>query len=157
MKLGLEKFVKDASLVKDPAVVSINTRPLSDHQILIGFENGLIAIWDLNSAKVSKSFLTDDESDRKLTGLAWKPTGKEFISTYDSGEICFWHVKKQDSKVPIFPTNGEGPRRSINKVLWIQVKGYDLLQFSLICLKCFKEMISLHYLEVLEKLKEMEF
>lgn len=51
--------------VEDAAVVAVLTRPLSEDQILIGYQNGFIVIWDLTAMKVSKSFVLDDDKPVK--------------------------------------------------------------------------------------------
>ncbi|XP_042651662.1 syntaxin-binding protein 5 isoform X6 [Tyto alba] len=70
-------------------VVHISDNPMDEGKLLIGFESGIVVLWDLKSKKADYRY-THDEA---IHSVAWHHEGKQFICSHSDGTLTIWNVK----------------------------------------------------------------
>jgi len=106
-------------------VEDIDEHPTNNQAILIGYQRGLIVLWDEVNKTMHNSFL----SDKSLECLCWNSNGVEFMSAYSDGFISNWNVQSTaavDSHAPYGPF----PCKPITKLSWKTSKSHPLTIFT---------------------------
>ncbi|GAU94701.1 hypothetical protein RvY_06426 [Ramazzottius varieornatus] len=114
-------------------VIHLSDCPSDAGKLLIGFDSGLITLWDLKNKGADVRFQITDTS---LCSISWHHDGKQFVSSHADGTLAVWNPK-----VPHKATSHTAPhaRRSkddagiaIVQVEWKKQKGGNeaLLLFS---------------------------
>ncbi|XP_048346546.1 LLGL scribble cell polarity complex component 2 isoform X1 [Sphaerodactylus townsendi] len=98
-------------------VESLKEHPQNPNQILIGYNRGLIVLWDLKSNKAMHHFL----GNQQLENLFWQKNGHQIVSCHSDGSYIQWPVSSDDrqpepleSKMPYGPF----PCKAITKIYW---------------------------------------
>ena len=78
------------------AVISVEECPMNDQMLLIGFEKGVLVLWDVKERKVTKRFGTGLKVTLPLTSVCWFSDGKQFITSHTSGPMRIWNLKTPD-------------------------------------------------------------
>ena len=77
-------------------------------QLLIGYELGLISLWDLESGIPTRNYPgTMSEQLTPVEALAWHPSGRKFLSSHSNGTITSW-TEGHNSKDDRLPVNRYG-------------------------------------------------
>lgn len=58
-------------------------------QLLIGFETGVIALWDMAKRSVELRAVTSDT----ITSISWHSEGRQFVASHRDGSISTWNLK----------------------------------------------------------------
>lgn len=58
---------------------------------MIGFESGLVVLWDLKLKCVEFRW----QSAEAMTSLAWHYEGKQFMCSHVDGSLTVWNVRAQ--------------------------------------------------------------
>lgn len=109
------------------SVEVIAQHPTSDN-ILIGYQRGLIALWN-NSSLSAESFYA---ASQQLESLSWQPSGDAFVTSHNDGSIINWKLsdKITPSEQPRIPY-GPFPCKAVTKVVSRFMKNNEqLLVFS---------------------------
>ncbi|GIY83965.1 lethal(2) giant larvae protein homolog 1 [Caerostris extrusa] len=90
--------------------------------LLIGYQQGLIALWDINKLILISTFI----SSQSLESVAWQHHGIKFMSSHSDGSYVIWNTEdsSKPAEVPMTPY-GPFACKSIDKILWKSVKGGD--------------------------------
>lgn len=118
-------------------IVHLSVNPVDTSKLLIGFETGLICLWDLSVKKADQRFC----HNRRLLTACWHLEGRQFVAGYSDGSLITWSVKANNAnggKSVQFPhkkkdkeTNKMTPCGPIEKVLWrVNRNGGDYFVFS---------------------------
>ncbi|XP_045535605.1 lethal(2) giant larvae protein [Papilio machaon] len=98
------------------AVEAICEHPKVPTRILIGFNRGLVVLWDRTAASPTHTFV----SNQQLESLCWNDDGEHFTSSHNDGSYVTWEVAGASSdrplKEPITPY-GPYPCKAISKIL----------------------------------------
>ncbi|OQV18337.1 Syntaxin-binding protein 5 [Hypsibius exemplaris] len=86
-------------------VIHLSVCPLDSAKLLIGFDSGLITLWDLKTKTADQRFQATDN----LSYVSWHFDGKQFVSSHSDASLAVWNVR-----VPGKPTSVSTPhvRRS---------------------------------------------
>ncbi|XP_076275605.1 LLGL domain-containing protein l(2)gl isoform X3 [Rhynchophorus ferrugineus] len=108
------------------AVESIIEQPDQPNNILIGYNRGLVVLWNKTDNTSAKVFI----SNQQLECLCWK-TDSIFLSCHNDGSYMEWDVNQPDkpSGEPI-STYGPYACKAIPKILSQDLNGQELLVFS---------------------------
>ncbi|RXG51543.1 Lethal(2) giant larvae protein-like 2 [Armadillidium vulgare] len=89
--------------------------PLESSKILIGYQRGLIVLWDKKQLCAEQTYI----SSQQLESLCWNADATEFISSHNDGSFMVWSVEEA-SEPKEGPTNvyGPFPCKPINKIIW---------------------------------------
>ncbi|KAG8201923.1 hypothetical protein JTE90_027400 [Oedothorax gibbosus] len=114
--------IPDDKKLKQGSVKVISTQPRSPDCLLIGYQQGLITLWDVKKLVVISTFI----SSQGLESVSWLPHGAKFISSHSDGSYVMWNSddSSKPAEVPMTPY-GPFSCKSIDKVLWNSVKGGD--------------------------------
>ncbi|XP_053147512.1 syntaxin-binding protein 5 isoform X13 [Hemicordylus capensis] len=84
-------------------VVHISDNPMDEGKLLIGFESGTVALWDLKSKKADYRY-THDEA---IHSVAWHHEGKQFICSHSDGTLTIWNVKNPTKPLQTITPHGK--------------------------------------------------
>ncbi|XP_074033346.1 syntaxin-binding protein tomosyn isoform X5 [Leptinotarsa decemlineata] len=102
------------------AIVHLSDNPLDASKLLIGFESGLVVLWDLRNKMADMRWLTNE-----LRSIAWHHEGKQFMCSHTDGTLTTWSLKSPLKYIhisqPHAKVNKEGKPeqcKPITKVEW---------------------------------------
>lgn len=113
--------------VNPGAVESITVHPTNPDKFLIGYNRGLIVMWDNKANDVDHTY----NAIQQLESLAWRRDGNEFISAHTDGSYVVWSAS--DSSAPKEASTtpyGPFPCKAINKIQWKTSKTAPFYIFS---------------------------
>uniref|UniRef100_A0A1B6CIZ4 Uncharacterized protein n=1 Tax=Clastoptera arizonana TaxID=38151 RepID=A0A1B6CIZ4_9HEMI len=96
------------------AVEGIAEQPGHPDRVLIGYNRGLIVLWDRKSQKAHQTFV----SNQQLESLSWHNSGEQFLSSHNDGSYTTWDVGSSEPKGEPTTPYGPFPCKSITKLLW---------------------------------------
>lgn len=76
---------------------------LTSDQLLIGFETGLMVLWDLKTKKPECRWQWSDS----LKSIDWHFEGKQFTCSHNDGSLTTWNVKPSTKPANIIYPHGE--------------------------------------------------
>lgn len=103
------------------AVEALQEMPGHPHKLLIGYNRGLMVLWDREALHAEQTFV----SSQQLEGVSWHVSGTKFRSAHNDGSLVTWDAQAGGRTPLEEPTTvyGPFPCRAISKVLWHQAKG----------------------------------
>ncbi|XP_074039294.1 LLGL domain-containing protein l(2)gl isoform X1 [Leptinotarsa decemlineata] len=109
------------------AVESIFEQPEHPNNILIGYNRGLIVLWNRVDNSAVKTFI----SNQQLESIYWKEDGRHFLSSHNDGSYMEWDID-QSEKPCGEPVTTYGPYscRAIPKILTKDMNDESLIVFS---------------------------
>ncbi|KAI5651923.1 LLGL2 domain-containing protein [Phthorimaea operculella] len=116
--------------VNPGAVEAVCEHPKVPSRILIGYNRGLVVLWDRSTAAPTHTFV----SNQQLESLCWNDEGEHFTSSHNDGSYVTWEVAGAASdrplKEPVTPY-GPYPCKAISKILnRTVVSGEELTIFA---------------------------
>ncbi|KAK7111660.1 lethal(2) giant larvae protein homolog 1-like isoform X2 [Littorina saxatilis] len=119
--------VPDDFKVSPGAVEAVAVHPTNSDKFLIGYNRGLIVLWDNKENKTEQTY----NATQQLESLAWNRNGEEFFSAHADGSYITWDAKEsaEPKEAPVTPY-GPFPCKAINKLQWKSSKGGRFVIFS---------------------------
>lgn len=120
--------VSDDYKLNPGAVEGIAESPSNPNLILIGYNRGLMVLWDLNVLAADKIYT----GSQQLESVTWYRDGTKFMSAHNDGSYILWTTADsskpcENPKTPYGPF----PCKSMNNILWLSVKEEeDFIIFS---------------------------
>ncbi|KAL8573601.1 hypothetical protein ACOMHN_007154 [Nucella lapillus] len=119
--------VSDDFKVSPGAVEAIAVHPTKPDQFLIGYNRGLIVLWDNKDNNTEQTY----NAAQQLESLTWNRNGAEFFSAHADGSYITWDANdSSEPKEPSVTPYGPFPCKAINKFLWKTAKVDHLMVFS---------------------------
>ncbi|XP_012939800.1 lethal(2) giant larvae protein homolog 1 isoform X2 [Aplysia californica] len=113
--------------VNPGAVEAVANNPVQADKVLIGFNRGLIVLWNTVENSPEKTF----NATQQLESLTWNRNGEEFISAHNDGSFIVWNVNEpSEPKEPATTPYGPFPCKAIHKLHWKQTKNEPMMIFS---------------------------
>ncbi|XP_060521862.1 lethal(2) giant larvae protein homolog 1 isoform X3 [Cylas formicarius] len=108
------------------AVESIIEQPQQPNNILIGYNRGLIVLWNRSDNAALKTFI----SNQQLESLCWK-NEQFFVSSHNDGSYMEWDANQSENPCgdPV-TTYGPYPCRAIPKIIIRELEEKELIVFS---------------------------
>lgn len=110
------------------SIVHISECPIDPNKLLIAFESGLIALWDLRSR--SAEFRTTYHE--AITCISWHHEGRSFMVSHSDGSLTTWEIKNSKPSSVQYPHARTitddlkiEPCRPINRIDWKTCKSED--------------------------------
>jgi syntaxin-binding protein 5 len=66
-------------------------------QLLIGYESGLVVLWDLKTRTADCRF----QGNEPLRSVAWLSDGKQLVTAHADGSVVTWSSRPSPKPVPI--------------------------------------------------------
>ncbi|XP_019855603.1 PREDICTED: lethal(2) giant larvae protein homolog 2-like [Amphimedon queenslandica] len=112
------------------SVTSIELSPANHNKLLIGYEKGIIVLWDVTQPLPERNFPTTmEEIKQPLTSLSWQREGKKFMSAHKDSSLYYWNINSS--------TPEEGPTKQygevcepIDRIKWLNSTSNPLDIFS---------------------------
>ncbi|XP_049868986.1 lethal(2) giant larvae protein isoform X2 [Pectinophora gossypiella] len=116
--------------VNPGAVEALCEHPKVPTRLLIGYNRGLVVLWDRATAAPTHTFV----SNQQLESLCWNDEGEHFTSSHNDGSYVTWEVAGAASdrplKEPVTPY-GPYPCKAISKILnRTDVSGEEITIFA---------------------------
>ncbi|CAH0719560.1 unnamed protein product, partial [Brenthis ino] len=116
--------------VNPGAVEAVCEHPKVPSRILIGYNRGLVVLWDRATSTPTHTFV----SNQQLESLCWNDDGEHFTSSHNDGSYVMWEVAGAASdrplKEPVTPY-GPYPCKAISKILnRTSVDGDEIVIFA---------------------------
>ncbi|XP_074547730.1 syntaxin-binding protein 5 isoform X2 [Halichoeres trimaculatus] len=87
-------------------VVHISDNPMDEGKLLIGFECGVVVLWDLKCKKADYRY----NYDEAIHSVAWHHEGKQFVCSHSDGTLTTWNVRAPAKAVQIITPHGKQPK-----------------------------------------------
>ncbi|KAM6917505.1 syntaxin-binding protein 5 isoform 3-T3 [Lycodopsis pacificus] len=87
-------------------VVHISDNPMDEGKLLIGFECGIVVLWDLKSKKADCRYSYDEA----IHSVAWHHEGKQFICSHSDGTLTTWNIRIPAKSAQIITPHGKQPK-----------------------------------------------
>uniref|UniRef100_A0A1A8FTP6 Syntaxin-binding protein 5-like n=1 Tax=Nothobranchius korthausae TaxID=1143690 RepID=A0A1A8FTP6_9TELE len=87
-------------------VVHISDNPMDEGKLLIGFECGVVVLWDLKCKKADYRY----NYDEAIHSVAWHHEGKQFVCSHSDGTLTTWNVRIPAKPAHIFTPHGKQPK-----------------------------------------------
>ncbi|XP_076999528.1 syntaxin-binding protein 5 isoform X2 [Tamandua tetradactyla] len=84
-------------------VVHISDNPMDEGKLLIGFESGIVVLWDLRSKKADYRYTYDEA----IHSVAWHHEGKQFLCSHSDGTLTLWSVRSPSRPVQTIAPHGK--------------------------------------------------
>ncbi|XP_050443127.1 syntaxin-binding protein 5 isoform X3 [Adelges cooleyi] len=111
-------------------IVHLSDNPADSSKLLIGFETGLMVLWDLKTKKPECRWQWGDS----LKSIDWHFEGKQFTCSHSDGSLTTWNVKPSSKPANIIYPHAKTKTETckpIQKVEWKSSKsGESYLIFS---------------------------
>ncbi|XP_029937949.1 syntaxin-binding protein 5 isoform X3 [Myripristis murdjan] len=87
-------------------VVHISDNPMDEGKLLIGFECGIVVLWDLKSKKADYRY----NYDEAIHSVAWHHEGKQFVCSHSDGTLTTWNVRAPAKPAQTITPHGKQPK-----------------------------------------------
>ncbi|KAI4801776.1 hypothetical protein KUCAC02_019647, partial [Chaenocephalus aceratus] len=87
-------------------VVHISDNPMDEGKLIIGFESGIVVMWDLKSKKADSRYTYDEA----IHSVAWHHEGKQFICSHSDGTLTIWNIRGQGKPIQTITPHGKQPK-----------------------------------------------
>uniref|UniRef100_A0A674MQ07 Syntaxin-binding protein 5-like n=2 Tax=Takifugu rubripes TaxID=31033 RepID=A0A674MQ07_TAKRU len=87
-------------------VVHISDNPMDEGKLLIGFECGVVVLWDLKCKKADYRY----NYDEAIHSVAWHHEGKQFVCSHSDGTLTTWNVRSPAKPAQIITPHGKQPK-----------------------------------------------
>ncbi|XP_043999728.1 syntaxin-binding protein 5 isoform X1 [Gambusia affinis] len=87
-------------------VVHISDNPMDEGKLLIGFECGVVVLWDLKSKKADYRY----NYDEAIHSVAWHHEGKQFVCSHSDGTLTTWNIRAPAKPAQIITPHGKQPK-----------------------------------------------
>lgn len=119
--------VPDDFKVNPGAVESIAVHSKDPDKFLIGYNRGLIVLWDIKASNSEQTY----NSTQQLESICWSRNGAEFMSSHADGSYIVWSsTDSSEPKEPALTPYGPFPCKSIGKIDWKTAKADPYIIFS---------------------------
>ncbi|XP_065110419.1 syntaxin-binding protein 5 isoform X3 [Paramisgurnus dabryanus] len=97
------KAIELSSKTHPGPVVHISDNPMDEGKLLIGFECGIVVLWDLKSKKADYRY----NYDEAIHSVAWHHEGKQFVCSHSDGTLTTWNVRAPAKPAQIITPHGK--------------------------------------------------
>ncbi|KAM6969425.1 syntaxin-binding protein 5 isoform 1-T1 [Tautogolabrus adspersus] len=87
-------------------VVHISDNPMDEGKLLIGFECGVVVMWDLKCKKADYRYTYDEA----IHSAAWHHEGKQFVCSHSDGTLTTWNIRAPAKAAQIITPHGKQPK-----------------------------------------------
>ncbi|KAL3875892.1 hypothetical protein ACJMK2_033799 [Sinanodonta woodiana] len=119
--------VPDDFKVNPGAVEAIAVHPTNPDKFLIGYNRGLIVLWDNTNSNADQTY----NATQQLESLCWHRNGEEFVSAHGDGSYIVWsRADASHPKDPALTPYGPFPCKAIGKLDYLTSKVDNFVIFS---------------------------
>ncbi|RWS07834.1 syntaxin-binding protein 5-like isoform X9, partial [Dinothrombium tinctorium] len=110
------------------SIVHLSDCPIDANKLLIGYDSGVIAMWDLRN-RTAETRITYTEG---LGSISWHNEGRQFLCSHTDGSITTWNLKSTRPASVVYPhaknvteSLKPEPCKPVFKVEWRTVRNGD--------------------------------
>ncbi|XP_077443153.1 syntaxin-binding protein 5a isoform X2 [Stigmatopora argus] len=100
------KAIELSSKAHPGPVVHISDNPMDEGKLIIGYEAGIVVLWDLKSKKADYRYTYDEA----IHSVAWHHEGKQFVCSHSDGTLTIWNVRGQGKPIQTITPHGKQPK-----------------------------------------------
>ncbi|CAG5928019.1 unnamed protein product [Menidia menidia] len=97
------KAIELSSKAHPGPVVHISDNPMDEGKLIIGFESGIVVLWDLKSKKADYRYTYDEA----IHSVAWHHEGKQFVCSHSDGTLTIWNIRGQGKPIQTITPHGK--------------------------------------------------
>ncbi|KTG04914.1 hypothetical protein cypCar_00004542 [Cyprinus carpio] len=97
------KAIELSSKAHPGPVVHISDNPMDEGKLIIGFESGIVVLWDLKSKRADYRYTYDEA----IHSVAWHHEGKQFICSHSDGTLTIWNIKSPAKPAQTITPHGD--------------------------------------------------
>ncbi|XP_029314478.1 syntaxin-binding protein 5-like isoform X8 [Cottoperca gobio] len=103
-------------------VVHLSDSPKDEGKLLIGFESGMVAQWDLRGKKADFRICYDEA----IHSAGWHHEGKQFMCSHSDGSLSMWNLRNTTKPFQVTFPHGkiqkDGRKESCKPILKVEYK-----------------------------------
>lgn len=92
------------------SIIHISECPQDTNKLLIGYESGCIALWDLKSRDAEGRYYYTEN----LLWLAWHFEGKQFVAAHGDGSLVTWQIRSNAKPLKVVHPHAKPSRAEQN-------------------------------------------
>ncbi|XP_027003414.2 syntaxin-binding protein 5a isoform X3 [Tachysurus fulvidraco] len=100
------KAIELSSKAHPGPVVHISDNPMDEGKLIIGFESGIVVLWDLKSKKADYRYTYDEA----IHSVDWHHEGKQFICSHSDGTLTIWNIRSPAKPAQTITPHGKQPK-----------------------------------------------
>ncbi|XP_076128185.1 syntaxin-binding protein 5-like isoform X2 [Alosa pseudoharengus] len=100
------KAIELSSKAHPGPVVHISDNPMDEGKLILGFEAGIVVLWDLKSKKADYRYTYDEA----IHSVSWHHEGKQFICSHSDGSLTIWNIKNPARPQQTITPHGKQPK-----------------------------------------------
>ncbi|XP_031437870.1 syntaxin-binding protein 5a isoform X2 [Clupea harengus] len=100
------KAIELSSKAHPGPVVHISDNPMDEGKLIIGYEGGIVVLWDLKSKKAECRYTYDEA----IHSVSWHHEGKQFICSHSDGSLTIWNTKNPARPQQTITPHGKQPK-----------------------------------------------
>ncbi|XP_049951670.1 lethal(2) giant larvae protein homolog 1 isoform X2 [Schistocerca serialis cubense] len=108
------------------AVEAIAEQPGNPDKILIGYNRGLMVLWNRKTPGAEQNFI----SNQQLESICWHKSGTRFASSHNDGSYAMWDISVGDKAEDPVTVYGPFPCKAVTKFLWRRGRNEDYIIFA---------------------------
>ncbi|XP_065352198.1 lethal(2) giant larvae protein homolog 1 isoform X1 [Cloeon dipterum] len=114
--------------IRPGAVEALEEMPNNPKKLLIGYNRGLMVLWDREAQRTEQTYISTQE----LQSFSWHPSGSKFKSAHNDGSLVTWDASVGGRTPLEEPTTiyGPFPCKPITKIQWHDSKSEELVIFG---------------------------
>nr|CAG4651568.1 EOG090X00I4 [Triops cancriformis] len=119
----MQNVTEDFKINPGP-VEAITQHPLHPEKILIGYNRGLLVLWNLTALTADQTFLVNQQ----LESLSWSASGDQIVTSHNDGSYITWNVGSKLEQKACTPY-GPFPCKPVSKMQYHGSPGDDYYVF----------------------------
>ncbi|XP_051952042.1 syntaxin-binding protein 5-like [Xyrauchen texanus] len=100
------KAIELSSKAHPGPVVHISDNPMDEGKLIIGFESGIVVLWDLKSKRADYRYTYNEA----IHSVDWHHEGKQFICSHSDGTLTVWNIKSPAKPAQTITPHGKQPK-----------------------------------------------
>ncbi|XP_065899647.1 LLGL scribble cell polarity complex component 2-like [Dysidea avara] len=122
-------LIQPAAKTHPGSVKGLEICPSDHNKLLIGYEKGVIVLWDLEKGLPSKNYPSSiADSMEPIECVCWQAEGQKFMSAHTNGGICTWSVSSSSPENGPVKHYGENCE-PISNIKWLDSEQNPMLIF----------------------------
>nr|CAG4643699.1 EOG090X00I4 [Lepidurus arcticus] len=119
----MQNVTEDFKINPGP-VEAVTQHPLHPEKVLIGYNRGLLVLWNLRALTADQTF----QVNQQLESLSWSPSSEQIVTSHNDGSYITWNVGSKLEQKPSTPY-GPFPCKPISKIRYHGSPGDDYYVF----------------------------
>ncbi|XP_078265182.1 syntaxin-binding protein 5-like isoform X3 [Rhinoraja longicauda] len=100
------KAIELSTKIHPGPVVHLSDSPRDEGKLLMGFESGMVVMWDVRSKRAEFRLYYDEA----IHSISWHHEGRQFMCSHSDGSLTLWNLKNPNKPLQIIVPHGKVQR-----------------------------------------------